>query len=115
MDLNMTVGPATCRLYSVVMLYSKHVVCVLRLVNHVGWYVWLRRMNLWLFMFNMHQIRNMSKTSSSPIDMAVLRLTAKKDKKTEPRHRCSQWGPKGPCLPENFKKYSHFVLWEAFF
>jgi len=30
-------------------------------------------------------------------------------------HRRSQRGPKGPCPPQMFRKYSHFVLWEAFF
>jgi len=24
-------------------------------------------------------------------------------------------GSKGPCTPKIFRKYSHFVLWEAFF
>jgi len=30
-------------------------------------------------------------------------------------HRRSQGGPKGPWPPQMFKKYSHFVLGEAFF
>jgi len=30
-------------------------------------------------------------------------------------HRRSQGGPKGPCLPQIFRKDSHFVLSTAFF
>jgi len=30
-------------------------------------------------------------------------------------HRHSQGGAKGPCPPKMFGKYSHFVLWKAFF
>jgi len=30
-------------------------------------------------------------------------------------HRPSQGGSKGPCPPKMLRKYSQFVLWEAFF
>jgi len=43
--------------------YSNDVVCVLPLVNHVDCYVWIRRKNLWLFVFDMHLIKAYGNTA----------------------------------------------------
>ena len=41
---------------TIVLIYSKHVRCVLRLLNRTDCYVWLYQNNFWLFMFEMHLI-----------------------------------------------------------
>jgi len=45
------------RMPTIVSIYSKHVGCVLRLLNSTDWFVWLsQKTNLWLLMFEMHLI-----------------------------------------------------------
>jgi len=56
-NLNMTVGQAAYRLFIIMSTYSMHVGCVLYLLNCTDCCVWIRRKNLWLFVFEMYLIK----------------------------------------------------------
>ena len=42
---------------TIVSIYSKHIGCVLCLLNRTDCYVWIRRKNYWLFVFEMHLLK----------------------------------------------------------